>query len=321
MNIVLIGNFPTSITIYSYLSEQNYLKAVCFQEHKNPQVNQEFWKNSIEKEGYKTFTINKDNLKNQFIEWLQNESPDLVLVCGFSLKIPKEALQIPLYGFLNIHFGKLPENRGPDPLFWSIKNGENQTAITLHQIDEDWDTGKVLLTHQVSILPGETLGMLNSKMSYLLKEAIQKALPLINNSENYISQSSKQNHNYNKRPTTKETTIDWENQTADQIENLVNACNPKYKGATTYYQGSPIQIVEVSPVDSHVPLLGKTAGEIVHAHPQEGLFVSCKYGKLIKINIISSDAGELSGTKYIHLGLRQGHRFTTKLTSTKMVNA
>ncbi|MFD2563997.1 methionyl-tRNA formyltransferase [Aquimarina rubra] len=258
-----------------------------------------------------TYLINKQNIQAGFKTWLENKTPDLVLVCGFSIKIPKEVLTIPTYGFLNVHFGKLPENRGPDPLFWSIKQGQKQTAITIHQMDTDWDTGKILIEQPIPLIPGETLGMANSKMSYMLGELIKKALELIVEPKNLSPQSDK-GIAYYARPTEEDTTIYWETQTADEIEQLINACNPKYGGATTYYQGSPIRIVEVSPVDSQ-PLLGKTAGEIVHAHPQEGLYVYCKYGKILRINAISSDAGILSGTKYVHLGVRQGHCFTTSL--------
>ncbi len=308
MKTILIGAFPVCISIYKYLSENKQLDAVCFQESV---TKNNFWATSIQKEGYDTYNINSQNIYHQFKTWLQNKNPDLVLVCGFSIKIPKDLLQIPTYGFLNVHFGKLPENRGPDPLFQSIKQGQKQTTITIHQMDEQWDTGNILLEQHVPIVPGETLGMVNSKMSYMLGELTQKALELIKNVEN-LKVQSKNDVAYYYKPNEKETTIQWETQTADEIENLVNACNPKYGGATTYYQGSPIKIIEVSPVDSQ-PLLGKTGGEIVHAHPQEGLYVYCKYGKLLRINVLSSDAGVLTGTKYVHLGLRQGHSFTTDI--------
>lgn len=198
-------------------------------------------------------------------------------------------------------------------MFQSIKQGQKQTAITIHQMDKEWDSGSILLEQPVPIIPGETRGMVNSKMSYILGELTQKALELIKNPKNLTPQSdSGKDIVYYNKPDKKDTTIQWETQTADEIENLINACNPKYGGATTYYEGAPIKIIEASPVDNQ-PLFGKTAGEIVHAHPQEGIYVYCKYGKLIRINIISSDAGVLTGTKYVHLGLRQGHLFTTAL--------
>lgn len=313
MRVILIGSFPICLSVYNTVSKEKQLDSVCFQESEITKPQDNFWITSIKKEGFDTFVINKRNIKNEFKTWLINKRPDLVLVCGFSIKIPKEILHIPTFGFLNIHFGKLPENRGAVPVFWSIKERKKKTAITIHQIDEDWDTGKILIEQPVPIIPGETLGMLNSKMSYLLGQLTQKAITLIQDSSNLKPQSNN-NITYHNRPDEKALTIQWETQTSDEIESLVNACNPKFGGAITYYQGAPIKIVEVSPVDTQ-PLLGKTSGEIVHAHLQEGLFVCCKYGKLLKINVISSDAGVLTGTKYIHLGVRQGHCFTTSLTS------
>ncbi|MDY8136797.1 methionyl-tRNA formyltransferase [Aquimarina sp. 2201CG5-10] len=309
MKIVLLGSFPICISLYENLVKNKHLTAVGFEESAI-QNSASDYENSIKKQGLQTFIINSENLSVQFKNWLQKLSPDLVLVCGFSLKIPKELLNIPTYGFLNIHFGKLPENRGPDPVFWSIKKGETQTYITIHQMDEDWDTGKILLEHPVPIILGETQGMLNSKMSYLLKDLGEKIITLVKDSNNLTLQSS-ENISYRKRPALLETTIQWEEQTADQIENLVNACNPKYGGASTYYQGGLIRIIEVSPVDTQTPLFGRTPGEIIHAHPQEGLFVCCKYGQMIRINILSSDAGILTGTKYVNLGIRQGQHFST----------
>ncbi len=311
MNIILIGNFPTGITLYQYLLQNKLLQAVCVEKIVLQQSTPNYLK-LIEQEGVETFVVHDNTISTQFKDWLLEKSPDLVLVCGLSLKIPKSVLPIPTYGFLNIHFGKLPENRGPDPLFWSIVKGERQTAITIHQMDEYWDSGKILLEEPVPIIPGETLGMLNSKMSFMLEKVANKFLSLVQNPKHFKAQSLEKVKVY-KRPNYTETNINWEEQTADEIENLVNACNPKYGGATTYYQGALIKILEVSPVDTQVPLLGKTCGEIVHAHPQEGLYVCCKYGKLIKLNIINSDAGILTGTKYVHLGVRQGHRLTTSL--------
>ncbi|WP_108866588.1 methionyl-tRNA formyltransferase [Aquimarina aquimarini] len=309
MKVILIGNFPVCLSLYQYLYQNKYLQAVCTQHVPHQQSDQDYL-SLIQQEKIETFVISSQNISNQFKDWLQAKSPDLVIVYGFSLKIPEKALSIPKHGFLNIHFGKLPENRGPDPLFWSIKNGENKTAITIHQMDKNWDTGKILIEEPIAIIPGETAGMVNSKMNFTLVQLIEKALGLIQNPENYKTQSSKEK--YNKRPSTIEISINWEEQTADEIENLINACNPKYGGATTYYQGAPIKIIEVSPADYPATLIDKSPGEIVHVHPHEGLFVYCKDKKLLRVNIIHSDAGVLTGQKYFYLGVQQNHHFTTR---------
>ncbi|WP_299187178.1 formyltransferase family protein [uncultured Aquimarina sp.] len=310
MKVTLLGSFPTCMPLYESLLSHKQLHSMCFEEstvHILGQEHHEF----IQVQELPIFTINRENIATKFKQWLKDQNTDLVIVCGCSLKIPEALLSIPTYGFLNIHFGKLPENRGPDPLFWSIKEGKKQTAITIHKMDAHWDTGKILIEQAVSIIPGETLGMANSKMSYMLTDLIQKAIELTTDTSNFKPQNTTEVAYY-KRPNEKDTTISWETQTADEIENLINACNPKYGGATTYYKESPIKILEASPVDSQ-PIFGKTAGEIVHAHPQEGLYVYCKYGKILRINIVSSGAGILSGTKFVHLGIQQGHCFTNNI--------
>ncbi|WP_438710370.1 methionyl-tRNA formyltransferase [Aquimarina muelleri] len=317
MKITLIGSFPSCFTLCKYLSKHNYLDAVCVQKHNTFVPDQDFWTQSIKDKGFETYTIDSNSIKSEFKGWLQGRSPDLVIVYGFSLKIPEEILSIPKYGFLNIHFGKLPENRGPDPLFWSIKNGEKETAITIHQMDENWDTGKILLVEPIPIIQGETGGMINSKMNFILVQLIEKTLSLIQEPVNYRVQPTK--NRYNKRPSDIETTINWEEQTADEIENLINACNPKYGGATTYYQGSPIKIIEVSPADCPDTLIDKSPGEIVHIHPQEGLFVYCKDKKLLRVNIMHSDAGVLTGQKYFYLGVQQNQHFTTNIKTEPLI--
>lgn len=315
MKTILIGNFPVCLSVYQYLSKNDFLDAVCFQASETSNTKDDYWITTLQKEGVTTYLITSKNSTHQFKTWLAEKSPDLVVVCGFSIKIPEEVLDIPTYGFLNIHFGKLPENRGPDPLYYSISSGEKETAITIHQMDKNWDTGPVLLKHPIPIVPGETWGMLNSKMSNVLGGLTQKALELVCNPKNFIWQET-ENTGYYPRPNQQATTIQWERQTADEILRMVNACNSKYGGALTYYQGAAIKIIEVTPV-ARQALLGKTPGEIIHAHPQQGLYVYCKYGELLRVDIISSDAGILSGTKYVLLGVRQGHCFTSEACASK----
>ncbi len=309
MKIVLIGTFPLCHSLYEYLLQKKYLRGICV----SKSVSSSFWLESAKQHQINTFTVTKENLSTSFKEWLINTSPDLVIVCGFSLKIPEGLLKIPINGFINIHFGKLPENKGPDPVFWSIKARENESAVTIYQMDKNWDSGRTLLMHPVPLILGETWGMVNSKMSFMLPSLIEKTISLIETEDSFKYEQISQTSIYNKRPSFDDLSINWETQTADEIESLVNACNPKYGGATTYYKGAPVQILEVSPVDSQVPLLGRIPGEIIHATPQEGVFVCCKLGQMLKINIITTDAGILTAAKYAHLGIHSGHRFTTEI--------
>ncbi|GAA4234909.1 hypothetical protein GCM10022291_15470 [Postechiella marina] len=310
MKTILLGSFPSALTIYKYLLENESLDAVfvleeyCSQEVKDI-LSLQFKANNVSG----VFT-SKLQLNIALAKYLKDNKIDVVVVFGCPTLIEKESLIIPKHGFLNIHFGKLPGNRGADPLFWTIKNQEKSTAITIHKMDANFDTGPVLLEEAVSVYFGETSGMLSSKLTLQALQVLKQSLQLLGNSENYVKQVNLDL--YRQKPSRDDLTINWENQTADDIESLVNACNPKYTGAITYYQGTEVNIIEVSPASNTESMQGEVPGKIIHAHPQEGLFVCCKNGELLRINIMKTDAGVLTGTKYVTIGMQMGQQFTTK---------
>ncbi len=309
MKVILIGSFPTSVAVYQQLFQMKLLQAVCFQQQDYTDPVTLYWKNGIESTNIPVFEISKQNIALDFKNFLKNKAPDLVLVCGFGLKIPSDILNIPKYGFLNIHFGQLPQNRGADPVFWTLKYGDKQTVITIHKIDNDWDTGAILLEHKVPVFFGETYGMVFTKMSLLLGSIIPIIVQKCTN-EMFFAPQIKLNANYNNKPKPQALTVNWENQTAKEIEQLVNATNPKYGGATTYYQGGQIKIIEVLEVLEPKTILNKRCGEIIQLLDKNGLYVACKKGAILQILVMSSDAGVLSGEKYMRLGMHPGHFFT-----------
>lgn len=75
---------------------------------------------------------------------LEGYRPDLLIVFGFAWKLPRSVLDIPRLGAINVHVSMLPEYRGPAPLLWAIRNGDSTAGITIHRMDEDFDTGNVL---------------------------------------------------------------------------------------------------------------------------------------------------------------------------------
>lgn len=75
---------------------------------------------------------------------LESYRPDLLVVFGFAWKLPPSVLAIPRLGALNIHVSMLPEYRGPAPLLWAIRNGDPTGGVTVHRMDDDFDTGNIL---------------------------------------------------------------------------------------------------------------------------------------------------------------------------------
>ncbi|WP_433700811.1 methionyl-tRNA formyltransferase [Nocardiopsis sp. CA-288880] len=75
---------------------------------------------------------------------LESYRPDLVIVFGFAWRLPRSVLDIPRHGVINVHVSMLPGYRGPAPLLWAIRNGDRTGGVTVHRMDEDFDTGNIL---------------------------------------------------------------------------------------------------------------------------------------------------------------------------------
>ena len=87
---------------------------------------------------------------------LRGLEPDVVLCWGFSWKIPQEALEVPHSGAVNQHPALLPRHRGPVPLSWALREGDNVFGITWHRMDAELDTGPILAQTSIPILEEET---------------------------------------------------------------------------------------------------------------------------------------------------------------------
>ena len=80
--------------------------------------------------------------------------PDIICVACFSKRIPRVILDIPRFACLNVHPSLLPANRGPEPLFWTFREGSAQTGVTIHLIDEGLDSGAIVAQEAIEIPDG-----------------------------------------------------------------------------------------------------------------------------------------------------------------------
>ena len=92
----------------------------------------------------------------QFKKTLLKLNPDIVLVGSWSEKFEKEIYDIPKIATINAHPSLLPQYRGPNPYFWTIKNGEQISGVTFHLMDKGFDTGAILAQEEVKIYPSDT---------------------------------------------------------------------------------------------------------------------------------------------------------------------
>jgi folate-dependent phosphoribosylglycinamide formyltransferase PurN len=105
--------------------------------------------------------------------------PDLVLSIYLNQLIKRALIDLPTQGTLNIHPALLPRNRGLWPYFWVIANGEKETGVTVHWVDEKFDTGDLLLQEKMTIESGDTLTSLQYKSALVGTDMLVKAVNLV----------------------------------------------------------------------------------------------------------------------------------------------
>lgn len=303
MHIILFTNSHWSIPLMMRLNEQNHLKGIVLTAL-NHEANYTI-KSFAEANDIPYIQVTKHQLHHDLSSWLQELNPDLGICLTFPYKIPEQLLDIPKKGVINIHFGAFPDYGGADPLFWMLKKKERTAVISFHKMNNQLDSGPEVMREQLSIFPGENYGLLGARMSQLAASSIESLLKRVTDYK--IEDKEQAPVNLCKRPTHDELTIDWQNQTSDQIEALVNAANPVYGGAMTYFRGAAIWLLEVSPAEvANTALLGP--GSIVHADQQNGVFVLCSDYRYLRLNIIKTPECILTGSKLAALGLKSGEK-------------
>jgi methionyl-tRNA formyltransferase len=114
-----------------------------------------------------------------FLETLKQFLPDLIVVAAFGQILPKEVLNFPPLGCINVHPSLLPKYRGAAPLNWTLIHGETRTGVTIMYMDEGLDTGDILLQEETPIDPEETFGHLHDRLSTLGADLLLQAIGLL----------------------------------------------------------------------------------------------------------------------------------------------
>jgi methionyl-tRNA formyltransferase len=115
--------------------------------------------------------------RKSLVPLLESVEPDLVVCMGFGWKIPGDALAVPKHGWLNGHPSLLPLHRGPTPVAWAIRAGDEEMGVSFHKMDAELDTGPILV--QRSIPFGEQLEPPDDffpKTGPIVAEALAEAL-------------------------------------------------------------------------------------------------------------------------------------------------
>ena len=173
----------------------------------------------------KVYQPEKLRENKEIVNILKDINPNVICVVAYGKIIPKEILEIPKYGCVNVHPSLLPQYRGSAPIQWAILNGDKETGVTTMYLDEGMDSGDIILQTKTPIDKDETSGELWDRLSKIGAELLVETLEKI---ENKTAPRIKQPKEFTLAPMLEKSQakIDWESKTAEEIKNLVRGLNP-----------------------------------------------------------------------------------------------
>ena len=236
----------------------------------------------------------KNNI--EFIDEIENLNPDVICVVAYGKILPKEILEIPKLGCVNVHGSLLPKYRGAAPIQWAVLNGDKVTGITTMYMDEGMDTGDMILKEEVAIGEDETTGELWDRLSKIGGKLLVRTLEKI---EEGIAPREKQGEDYTMAPMLDKSMakIDWENQTAEQIKNLVRGLNP-IMGAYTFLNEKKIKFWKVEVAKENEIMADGLeilrSGTVIVSNPKDGLYIKTKNGIIKVLEIQGENAKRMS---------------------------
>lgn len=244
-----------------------------------------------------------EKVKNnvEFINEIKQLNPDIICVVAYGKILPKEILDIPKYGCINVHASLLPKYRGAAPIQWAVLNGDKETGITTMYMDTGMDTGDMILTKKVQIGENETTGELWERLSKIGGNLLVETLKQI---ENETAPRIPQGNEFTMAPMLDKemSKIDWENKTAEEIKNLVRGLNP-IMGAYTYLNGKKIKFwkVEISKNigydENNIKMIKN--GTVLVSDSRDGVFIKTKQGILRVLEVQGENAKKMSIQDYL----------------------
>ena len=254
-------------------------------------------KEFAQEKNLKIYQPEKIRNNEEFIKEIKSLNPDVICVVAYGKILPKEILDIPQYGCINVHGSLLPKYRGAAPIQWAVLNGDKVTGITTMYMDVGMDTGDMILKEEVEIGEDETTGELWDRLAKIGGDLLVKTIEQI---ENGTVTRTKQGDDFSIAPMlSKEMAkIDWENQTAKQIKNLVRGLNP-IMGAYAFLNGKKIKFWKVDVAkDNQIMADGIKDicrnGTVIVSDARDGLFIKTKDGILSVLEIQGENAKRLS---------------------------
>ena len=208
------------------------------------------------------------------LEILKQLNPDLIVVVAYGKILPREILELPKHGCINIHASLLPQLRGAAPIQWAVINGLKKTGVTSMLMDEGLDTGDMLLKAEVEIGENETSAELWDRLSILAAQVLEETIEKLQKGELVRTKQDDSKSTYAPLLSKSISEVDW-NESAQNVHNKIRGLY-SWPCAVTTIQDKVIKLMSSRLAEGS----GK-AGEIVESNGK--LVIACGDGRCVEI--------------------------------------
>ena len=214
------------------------------------------------------------------LELLRRLEPDLIVVAAYGKIFPREILELPRLGCVNIHSSLLPKYRGAAPINWAILNGEERTGVTLMYMAEGLDTGDMLASAETEI---DLAAQLHDRLAQMGARLLTDTLPALENGTARAVPQDDAGSCYAPMLSKELSPIDW-SRTARQIHDQVRGLVP-WPSAVTQLDGIRCKVLRTAITGE---TSGKAPGSILQAD-KRGLKVACGDGRVLELLEVQPD--------------------------------
>lgn len=261
LRVVFMGTSELSEVVFKSLLENEYNIVAAFTKpDKKIGRKQEVSVPNVKKlaQEHKIPVFQPTKFNSETTQNLKELKPDLVIVAAYGKIIPKDALEIPGFGFINVHVSILPKYRGPSPVQNALIAGERETGVTIMLMDQGIDTGDILTQKKISIEPDDNTEILMKKLAKLGSDLLIETVP------SWIEGKIETKHQDHSQATLcqlierEDGRIFW-TETAESIHNKFRALTP-WPGIYTYWKTESkivrlkllsIKLQKINPVEKY----------------------------------------------------------------------
>ena len=233
-------------------------------------------------------------IKKEFQDVLDLK-PDLIVTCAYGQIIPKEILDYPRLGCINVHGSLLPKLRGGAPIHHAIIDGYDETGITIMYMDEAMDSGDIISQRSIKITDSDNVGVLWDKMSLLGRDLLLDSLPSIIDGTNERIKQDEELVTFGLNIKREEEHIDF-NKNSREIFNQIRGLNP-WPSANVILDGQEMKVY--NSIIGDRTFNNKSNGEICDI-TKKGISVKTSDGEIILTEIKPFGKKRMDAVSYVN---------------------